>query len=209
MELNFNSIWFKMRLISPFNFVKKRFFSRGQEVSVYEQNIVHGEHSIVKAKILFRNRLAKVSIGEKCTLAGNFYLNTEKANINIGDNVWVGGNTIIECTVGINIESDVLISYQCILQDSNSHSLKLSERINDNIEWSRLGRKNWEVPISSPIKIGRGCWLGARVMILKGVQLGEGCVVGAGAVVTRSFPPWSVIAGNPAKLIRTLAENER
>lgn len=172
-------------------------------------NITCGEDSVITAKIKLRNELGKVSVGAKCTLAGNYYLNTEGSNLDIGDNVWVGGKTIIECTVGIRIQNDVLISYECILQDSNAHSLNLSERINDNIEWDRLGKKNWEIPISSPILIGRGCWLGARVIVLKGVQLGEGCIVGAGAVVTKSFAPWSVIAGNPAKLIRTLAENER
>ena len=54
---------------------------------------------------------------------------------------------------------------------------------------------------SGTVRIGDGCWLGARVVILKDVTLGDRCVVGAGAVVTKSYPAGSVIAGVPAKLI--------
>jgi acetyltransferase-like isoleucine patch superfamily enzyme len=52
------------------------------------------------------------------------------------------------------------------------------------------------------VKIGNGCWIGAKAVILKDVELGDGCVVGAGAVVTKSFPAGSVVAGVPAVRIR-------
>lgn len=53
------------------------------------------------------------------------------------------------------------------------------------------------------VTIGDGCWIGAYAVILKDVTLGDRCIVGAGAVVTKSFPTGSVIAGVPARLIRT------
>jgi acetyltransferase-like isoleucine patch superfamily enzyme len=56
--------------------------------------------------------------------------------------------------------------------------------------------------LKKPVKIGRFCWVGANSIILKGVTLGDGCIVGAGSVVTKSFPEGSVIAGNPARLLR-------
>lgn len=52
------------------------------------------------------------------------------------------------------------------------------------------------------IRIGNDCWIGRNVTILSGVTLGDGCVVGTAALVTKSFPPYSIIGGNPAKLIR-------
>lgn len=55
-----------------------------------------------------------------------------------------------------------------------------------------------------PIVIGKKCWIGAGAIILPGVRLGNGVVVGAGAVVTKSFPSKTVIAGNPAKALRKL-----
>lgn len=66
-----------------------------------------------------------------------------------------------------------------------------------------------------PVVIEDGCWIGANVTILKGVTLGHDSVVAAGSVVTKSFPPYSIIAGVPAKLIKrrfseeTRKENDR
>jgi maltose O-acetyltransferase len=53
-----------------------------------------------------------------------------------------------------------------------------------------------------PVTIGEGSWIGARVTILPGVQIGKMCVVGAGSVVTHDVEEYSVVAGNPARLIR-------
>jgi len=57
---------------------------------------------------------------------------------------------------------------------------------------------------TAPVVIGAGCWLGAGSIILHGVTLGPCCVVGAGSVVTTDFPPYSVAAGVPARVIRVL-----
>lgn len=51
--------------------------------------------------------------------------------------------------------------------------------------------------------IGRHCFIGARSIILPGVRIGDECVVGAGSVVTKDMPPRSVVAGNPAKMIKS------
>ena len=53
-----------------------------------------------------------------------------------------------------------------------------------------------------PIYIGDDVWIGHRVILLPGVHIGNGCVVGAGAVVTKDIPPYAVVAGVPAKVIR-------
>lgn len=55
-----------------------------------------------------------------------------------------------------------------------------------------------------PIKVSRGSWIGANVVVLRGVTIGENAVVGAGSVVTRDVPPRTVVAGVPAKVIRHL-----
>lgn len=52
------------------------------------------------------------------------------------------------------------------------------------------------------IMIEDDVWIGARAIILPGVKIGKGCIIGAGAVVTKSFDDYSVIGGNPAKLLK-------
>lgn len=56
---------------------------------------------------------------------------------------------------------------------------------------------------SEPVTIGNDVWIGSRVILLPGVTIGDGCVIGAGAVVAKSVPPYSVVVGNPAKVIKS------
>ena len=58
---------------------------------------------------------------------------------------------------------------------------------------------------SNPIKIGRGCFIGTRSIILKGVTLGDRVIIGAGSVVTKDIPAYSIAAGNPARIVGTIA----
>lgn len=62
----------------------------------------------------------------------------------------------------------------------------------------------WLPRKQAPVKLAEGVYVGANATILCGVTLGKFCVVGAGSVVTKSFPEFSVIAGTPARLLRTL-----
>ena len=52
-------------------------------------------------------------------------------------------------------------------------------------------------------RIGADCFIGGRSMIMPGITIGDGCIVGAGSVVTKDVPPRSIVAGNPAKVIRS------
>jgi acetyltransferase-like isoleucine patch superfamily enzyme len=59
---------------------------------------------------------------------------------------------------------------------------------------------------NEPVVIGRNVWIGARVLLLKGVNIGDGSVIGAGAVVSRDVPPFSIALGVPARVIRSRFE---
>ena len=59
-----------------------------------------------------------------------------------------------------------------------------------------------EEDVLRPVSIGNDVWIGARVIVLGGVTIGNGAVIGAGSVVTRDVPPYAVVAGTPARLIR-------
>jgi len=62
--------------------------------------------------------------------------------------------------------------------------------------------------VTKPVVIGDGAWLGEGCAVLKGVTVGERAVVGANAVVTHDVPPWTVVAGSPAKIVRRIEHNE-
>ena len=53
-----------------------------------------------------------------------------------------------------------------------------------------------------PITIGNDVWIGVRAIILPGVEIGEGSIIGAGAVISKSVPPYSIVVGNPGKIVR-------
>jgi len=85
----------------------------------------------------------------------------------------------------VTLGNNVFISEHVTIRDSDNHSVTGGSGV-----------------VSAPIKIGNNVLIGVRATILKGVTLGDGCVVAAGAVVTRSFPPRTLLGGVPAKIIR-------
>ena len=70
-------------------------------------------------------------------------------------------------------------------------------------------QRNQGLEVALPIKVGDNCWFGANVSVMPGVTIGNGCVIAAGAVVTKDIPDNSLAAGVPAKIIKTIDQNER
>ena len=170
---------------------------------------VCGENTEITGAVQIRRDGGAVRVGRDCLIEGRLVAETADSRIEIGNNVYVGGGTIVASVASISIGDDVLISYQCLISDSDNHSVRYSIRKKDLADWRDGGRHDWTTTVTRPVTIGRGVWLGARVIVLKGVNIGEGAVIGAGSVVTRDVPAWSVAGGNPARVIRTLGVDER
>jgi acetyltransferase-like isoleucine patch superfamily enzyme len=185
--------------------VMRKFLSRFRRASSL-RGVVLGKNSLVSGFVDKRSAVSSVVIGRDCLIAGSLVTETDQSEIAIGDNVFIGANTILDCVVSIHIEDDVLISYQCILADSDNHSVDYSIRKKDLASW-RDGKHDWSTTISRPIVVSKGAWIGARAIILKGVTIGEGAIVGAGSVVTKDVPAWTMVAGNPARAIRKVAKS--
>jgi len=132
---------------------------------------------------------------------GRLVTETNKSKIMLGNNVFIGGNSIIDCKEDISIEDNVLVSYECIIFDHDSHSVDKSKRENDLYRFKN-NKMNWDEVKSKKINIKKNAWICARSIILKGVTIGEGSIVGAGSVVTQDVPDFSLVSGNPAKFIR-------
>ena len=110
--------------------------------------------------------------------------------IRIGDDVFINSGTVIFSSSEVVIESDVALANEVYVCDSQSHGIAGAD------------------PTDAPVRIGRGSWIGARSLILPGVKVGSRVMVAAGSVVTRDVPDDSLVAGNPARVLRTLAYPE-
>lgn len=167
-----------------------------------------GRTSKIKGRIERRHPLAVVKVGEDSLVAGVLVAENEKSRLIVGNRVFIGGNSLIDCMHQITIEDDVLISYQVLIMDSDNHSLRASERIGDLKRWSQQ-KYDWSKVSSAPVVIQSKAWIGARAIITKGVVIGEGAIVAAGAVVTKNVAPYTIVGGNPARVIRELGPDER
>jgi maltose O-acetyltransferase len=110
--------------------------------------------------------------------------------LSIGNGVFINSDCYIEAEAAVNIEDGVSIGVGAQLL-TVSHAVGPQRK--------RAGDSTF-----GAITLGSGSWLGARVTVLPGVRIGPGAIVGAGSVVTRDVPPNVVVAGVPAKVLRTL-----
>ena len=131
-----------------------------------------------------------VSIGDYSSVIVSTSLNNVGQFIKIGNNVGIGEFAYLGGAGGLEIGDDCIIGQYLSCHPEN-HNYQNTTTIIRNQGVNRQG-----------IKIGKNCWIGSKVTILDGVEIGDGCIVAAGAVVTKSFPNNSIIAGVPAKLIK-------
>ncbi|PYL30075.1 MAG: acyltransferase [Verrucomicrobia bacterium] len=105
----------------------------------------------------------------------------------------------------IDIGSHCLISWNVGIADSDFHPLEPAQRIIDAQALAPYfkGRPPRPKLKTGPVKIGANVWIGMNAVILKGVTIGDNSVVAAGAVVTKSIAPNTIVAGNPAVVVKT------
>ena len=145
-------------------------------------------------------------IGDRSRVETRLTVEREGASLNIGDRTFIGEGQI-SCASRVDVGDDVMIAWGTSIFDHASHSLRFSRRANDVTNWLR-GEKDWADVEVKPVRIGNKVWIGFGSIVLPGVTVGEGAVVGAGSVVTRDVPAWTVVAGNPARVIREFEHDE-
>ncbi|MHB2024203.1 MAG: acyltransferase [Mycobacteriales bacterium] len=106
--------------------------------------------------------------------------------IRIGDRVFINSGVVLFSALEIELGDDVAIANEAYVVDTNSHGVE------------------GQPARSAPVRIGSGSWVGARAIVLPGVSIGKRVVVAAGAVVSRDVPEDTMVAGNPARVVREL-----
>ncbi len=160
-------------------------------------------HALGSMSILARSQQVNnprvVAIGSRVTIASQFilvdlcYSVPEAPKITIGDGCTILYRFQCNAAQSVNIGRNVLIASNVLITDSDHVVDPGSVPVTKNCKF-----------MTQPVSIGDNCWLGQNCVILKGVTIGHDSIVGANSVVTHDVPPCSVVAGNPARIIKRL-----
>ena len=150
---------------------------------------------LVGAKFSFLKNQGTWSFGRNISFGNNCGVALVQSNhlvpeLVIGDNVSFQDRVKINVAEKVEIGSGSIVSWDVDILDTDFHSIIRCDG-SDSVK-------------IKPVKIGNNCWIGAKATILKGVCIGNGSVIAAGSIVTKSFPEYSLIAGNPAVLIKKI-----
>lgn len=160
---------------------------------------------------------AKIEVGDDFVTYYNCRISAwGKGEIKIGDHCSFGSGTRIDSRECISIGNYVLISWDVRIADFDPHPIDPEERANEmqhsqDLIWPQFSRAPRDrihyktTFVTKPVLIEDKVWIGERALILKGVKIGYGSVVAAGAVVAHDVPPYSILAGNPARIVKTLS----
>ena len=169
--------------------------------------IKFGKDVLVRGKIIFRGK-GKVVLGNDVIINSSVKSNVtagdrtcilvkKGAALSIGDGARIS-NARIVATDSVEIGQRVFIGAGAKIFDTDFHPICYKERVEN---------KN-ELAAHRPVEIKDGAFIGAETIILKGVTVGVHSVIGAGSVVTKDVPDFEIWAGNPAKKIKDVSEDE-
>ena len=150
------------------------------------RKVPHGKHPVVFGKPIVDATDLEVGDDFKVWSGPRVTLISGWGKMRFGDRCFVNVGTTIIAVEEIVVGDDVAFANDVYVMDSDSHGVE--------------GRPHKQ----APVRIGDGCWIGTRAIILPGVTLGKRVLVAAGSVVTRDVPDDCLVAGNPARVVREL-----
>jgi len=159
-------------------------------------------------------------IYKRIYLLYKWYLFKIAKNSIILNRIHVGIRPLIWKAVGVRVKGNISIGYDVYFDVGNASLITIEDGVwvasRSLILCHKRDLSNYYVgddynllPYKKePVILKRGCVVGMGAIILPGITIGEGSIVGAGAVVTHDVPPWTIVAGNPAKIIKKI-ENRK
>lgn len=133
--------------------------------------------------------------GKNLVIGDNVHGNL--SNVSIGDSTYLGDNVFFNCLLAnVIIGSFVIVADDVLFITGNHRFDIVGKRICEISNEEKKPEDDKNIIIQDDV------WIGSRSIILKGVTIGEGAIVGAGSVVTKDVPPYTIVAGNPARPIK-------
>jgi acetyltransferase-like isoleucine patch superfamily enzyme len=173
------------------------------------ENVLLGEGAYVETTFSFSQFRSELPVAIKYGRGASTYLGTlfdvgPRGRVELGEYALVHGARII-CDAEVVIGDYALISWNVLFMDTYRLPRNARERRKtlEQVPARPLRVAAADVP-ARPIRLERNVWIGFEACVLPGVTIGEGSVVGAKSVVIESVPPFTVVAGNPARVIRQL-----
>jgi len=150
-----------------------------------------------------------IHIGAFTHIKGEILTFGHGGSIKIGQYCFIGEDTKVWSAKSIVIGDRVLISHNVNIFDNTTHPISAKLRHEQFKQIINSGHPKVIDLQEESIVICDDVLIGCMSIILAGVTIGEGSIVGAGSVVTKNVPPWTIVAGNPARIIREIPEDER
>jgi len=148
----------------------------------------------VQGNLLESFRAGRLEIGEHSLLEPNVWLTTgDSGRIRIGAGTFLNIGVMVAAVELVEIGDHCMFANGCFVTDANHRYDDLEKPVT----WQGFSTKG-------PTRIGDNVWCGANVVIASGVTVGERCVIGANSVVNGDLPPFSIAAGVPARVLRTI-----
>lgn len=189
-----------------FNKLRKYYYLRLSKKNLeHNATLQGGNHTIgPKSRVFLSNGAKKenVILKEGCWPRGSIFVSYDGVFI-MHEHSQIDESTKIQCVNRIEIGAYTSISENTIVCDNNNHPVSPSYRKKMRLTPSGHKMRTWKYSANAPIIIGENCWIGANVRICKGVTIGDNSVVAACSVVTKNVPANCIVAGNPAKVVKT------
>jgi acetyltransferase-like isoleucine patch superfamily enzyme len=175
-------------------------------------NVSVDDTAYLETTFSFHAYRSEAKVGVRFGKGASAYLGTmfdvgRDGQVTLGDFALVHGARII-CDSRIEIGDYALISWNVVLMDTRRAPRDTAARRGALESMAHSWPRRFpSLEPARPIRIGPNVWIGFDSCILPGVTIGEGAVVGARSVVAHDVPPHTVVAGNPARIVRTLDPN--